>query len=145
MSHDTDHRFLFINEADGQLHEVVVDTASGSYKFEGVVSLVDWATPESEVVAAVRAESVFVGSGIFKSEDPPARARSIVRAVAGFNDAKELVDVSASLAEPMPGIDVAALEPNELLQTRGRGVASDHRFARRNGVPITVEFEIRHE
>ena len=65
------------------------------------------------------AESVFVGSGIFKSEDPAKRAAAVVKAVTHFRDAKVLVEVSRGLGEPMPGIDVASLEEKDLLQTRG--------------------------
>jgi hypothetical protein len=61
MSHETDHRFLFINEADGQLHEVSIDATFTNYKFEGVVSLNDWVDPASEVAVVVHSESVFVG------------------------------------------------------------------------------------
>jgi pyridoxal 5'-phosphate synthase pdxS subunit len=65
------------------------------------------------------AESVFVGSGIFKSEDPAKRAAAIVKAVTHYQDPKVLVEVSRGLGEPMPGIDVRQLEEKDLLQTRG--------------------------
>lgn len=65
------------------------------------------------------AETVFVGSGIFKSEDPAKRAVAIVKAVTHFRDPKVLVEVSRGLGEPMPGIDVATLDEKDLLQTRG--------------------------
>ncbi len=65
------------------------------------------------------AESVFVGSGIFKSEDPARRARAIVRSVTYYNDPKTLAEVSEDLGEAMPGLDVAKLPEEELLQTRG--------------------------
>jgi pyridoxal 5'-phosphate synthase pdxS subunit len=65
------------------------------------------------------AEAVFVGSGIFKSEDPAARARAIVLAVTHFADPKVLLEVSSELGEPMRGLDVAQLDEKELLQTRG--------------------------
>jgi pyridoxal 5'-phosphate synthase pdxS subunit len=65
------------------------------------------------------AESVFVGSGIFKSEDPAKRAAAIVKAVTHYQDPKVLVEVSRGLGEPMPGIDVRQLDEKDLLQTRG--------------------------
>jgi pyridoxal 5'-phosphate synthase pdxS subunit len=65
------------------------------------------------------AESVFVGSGIFKSEDPAKRAAAVVKAVTHYQDPKVLVEVSRGLGEPMPGIDVRQLEEKDLLQTRG--------------------------
>lgn len=65
------------------------------------------------------AETVFVGSGIFKSEDPATRAAAIVKAVTHYQDPKVLVEVSRGLGEPMPGLDVAAMEEKDLLQTRG--------------------------
>ncbi|HXV59481.1 MAG TPA: pyridoxal 5'-phosphate synthase lyase subunit PdxS [Vicinamibacteria bacterium] len=65
------------------------------------------------------AESVFVGSGIFKSEDPATRAAAIVKAVTHFRDPKVLVEVSRGLGEPMTGIDVATLDQKDLLSTRG--------------------------
>ncbi len=65
------------------------------------------------------AESVFVGSGIFKSEDPAKRAAAIVKAVTHYQDPKALVEASRGLGEPMAGIDVRQLEEKDLLQTRG--------------------------
>jgi len=50
-------------------------------------------------------DGVFVGSGIFKSGDPAARARAIVQAVTHYNDPKILAKVSSNLGEPMVGID----------------------------------------
>lgn len=65
------------------------------------------------------AETVFVGSGIFKSADPATRAAAIVKAVTHYEDPKMLVEVSRGLGEPMPGLDVASMDEKELLQTRG--------------------------
>jgi pyridoxal 5'-phosphate synthase pdxS subunit len=61
----------------------------------------------------------FVGSGIFKSEDPAPRARAIVEATTYFNDPDVLAKVSRGLGEPMRGIDIADLGEEGLLQTRG--------------------------
>lgn len=65
------------------------------------------------------AETVFVGSGIFKSEDPATRAKAIVKAVTHYEDPKVLVEVSRGLGEPMPGLDVATMDEKDLLSTRG--------------------------
>jgi pyridoxal 5'-phosphate synthase pdxS subunit len=78
------------------------------------------ATPaDAALMMQLGAESVFVGSGIFKSSDPAERARAIVKAVTYFNDPDMLARVSEGLGDPMRGIDVAKLDEKELLQTRG--------------------------
>ena len=78
------------------------------------------ATPaDAALMMQLGAESVFVGSGIFKSEDPAVRARAIVRAVTHFRDPAILAEVSESLGEAMPGIDTAKMPQDEMLQTRG--------------------------
>jgi pyridoxal 5'-phosphate synthase pdxS subunit len=61
----------------------------------------------------------FVGSGIFKAEDPAPRARAIVEATTYFNDPDMLAKVSRGLGEPMRGIDIGELGEEGLLQTRG--------------------------
>jgi len=61
------------------------------------------------------AESVFVGSGVFKSEDPEARARAMVKAVTHYKSPGTLVEISAELGEPMFGIQ----KPEVELATRG--------------------------
>ena len=58
-------------------------------------------------------------TGIYKSEDPAKRASAIVKAVTHYNEPKILAEVSKDLGEPMQGLDVAKLDPSELLQTRG--------------------------
>jgi len=78
------------------------------------------ATPaDAALVMQLGAEAVFVGSGIFKSEDPDARARAIVKATTYYNDPVKLLEACEGLGEPMRGLDVAKLEESELLQTRG--------------------------
>lgn len=78
------------------------------------------ATPaDAALVMQLGAEAVFVGSGIFKSEDPAARARAIVRAATHFRDPKVLLEVSEELGEPMRGIHAAAIPADQQLQTRG--------------------------
>jgi pyridoxal 5'-phosphate synthase pdxS subunit len=78
------------------------------------------ATPaDAALMMSLGAESVFVGSGIFKSSDPAARARAVVRATTHYKDAKIVAEVSKGLGEPMRGIDMAAVPEAERLQTRG--------------------------
>ena len=78
------------------------------------------ATPaDAGLMMQLRAESVFVGSGIFKSETPATMARAIVRSATHFNDPKALADVSRGLGKAMPGIETYQLPEEELLQTRG--------------------------
>ena len=78
------------------------------------------ATPaDAALVMQLGAEAVFVGSGIFKSSDPEARARAIVKAATYYNDAEKLLEASKELGMAMPGLDVSRLEEGELMQTRG--------------------------
>jgi pyridoxal 5'-phosphate synthase pdxS subunit len=78
------------------------------------------ATPaDAALVMQLGAEAVFVGSGIFKSSDPEARARAIVKATTYYNDPQKLLEASEELGMGMPGIDVATLDESQLLQTRG--------------------------
>ena len=69
------------------------------------------ATPaDASLVMQLGAESVFVGSGIFKSEDPAQRAQAIVEAATNFADADKLAKVSRGLGEAMPGLEIGNLE-----------------------------------
>jgi pyridoxal 5'-phosphate synthase pdxS subunit len=68
---------------------------------------------------ALGAESVFVGSGIFKSDDPAARARAIVRATTHWQDPGEVLAASRGLGAAMPGIALETLAPTERLAARG--------------------------
>jgi pyridoxal 5'-phosphate synthase pdxS subunit len=78
------------------------------------------ATPaDASLMMQLGAEAVFVGSGIFKSSDPPARARAIVLATTHYKDPAKLAEVSETLGEAMPGLDVSKMPESELLQTRG--------------------------
>ena len=78
------------------------------------------ATPaDAALVMQLGAEAVFVGSGIFKSEDPERRARAIVKAATYYNDPEKLLEASEELGEAMPGLDIAKLPEGELMQTRG--------------------------
>jgi pyridoxal 5'-phosphate synthase pdxS subunit len=78
------------------------------------------ATPaDAALVMQLGAEAVFVGSGIFKSNDPAARAVAIVQAAKNYNNPEKLLDASRALGDAMPGLDVAKMQESELLQTRG--------------------------
>ena len=78
------------------------------------------ATPaDAALVMQLGAEGVFVGSGIFKSEDPAPRARAIVEATTHFRDPDIVASVSEGLGAPMKGLSVKAMPAEELLATRG--------------------------
>jgi pyridoxal 5'-phosphate synthase pdxS subunit len=78
------------------------------------------ATPaDAAIMMQLGAESVFVGSGIFKSTDPEKRARAIVLATTHYNDPEVLARVSGGLGIPMKGLDIKEIDPKKLLQTRG--------------------------
>jgi len=78
------------------------------------------ATPaDAALVRRLGAEAVFVGSGIFKSSDPEARAKAIVKATTHFADARIVLEAHEELGEAMPGLDVRQMEEKDLLSTRG--------------------------
>jgi len=78
------------------------------------------ATPaDAAMMMQLGADGVFIGSGIFKSGDPNARARACVEATAYFQDADRIAKVSRGLGEAMVGIAIDSLGAGELLATRG--------------------------
>ncbi|MHB0914168.1 MAG: pyridoxal 5'-phosphate synthase lyase subunit PdxS [Thermoleophilia bacterium] len=78
------------------------------------------ATPaDAALMMQLGAEGVFVGSGIFKSEDPPSRAKAIVEATTHYNDAKLLAEISTGLKEAMPGLEISEIGEENLIQHRG--------------------------
>ena len=78
------------------------------------------ATPaDAALMMQLGAEGVFVGSGIFKSSDPPAMARAIVKATTHYRDPSVIAEVSKGLGIAMPGLDIKTISPQELLATRG--------------------------
>ncbi|OLC13075.1 MAG: pyridoxal biosynthesis lyase PdxS [Candidatus Rokubacteria bacterium 13_1_40CM_69_27] len=78
------------------------------------------ATPaDAALMMQLGAEAVFVGSGIFKSSDPPKRAKAIVQATTHYKDPDVLARVSEELGEAMVGLETSKLTKEELLQTRG--------------------------
>ena len=78
------------------------------------------ATPaDAALMMQLGAEAVFVGSGIFKSDDPAPRARAIVDAVANYENPAKLAEISCGLGQPMSGIAVGAMPENEKIAVRG--------------------------
>jgi pyridoxal 5'-phosphate synthase pdxS subunit len=78
------------------------------------------ATPaDAALMMALGVDGVFVGSGIFKSSDPPAYARAIVEATTFWNDADVVAKVSRGLGEAMPGLEIDKIPPGEKLAERG--------------------------
>jgi len=78
------------------------------------------ATPaDAALMMQLGADGVFVGSGIFKSSNPAARAKAIVAATTHFRDPKIIAEVSKKLGEAMPGLDIKQIPTEELLAPRG--------------------------
>jgi pyridoxal 5'-phosphate synthase pdxS subunit len=78
------------------------------------------ATPaDAALMMQLGCDGIFVGSGIFKSGDPEKRAKAIVAATTYYNDAGVLAEVSKDLGEPMVGIEISTIAPNERMQERG--------------------------
>jgi len=91
----------------------------------GVLPVVNFAaggvaTPaDAALMMQLGADGVFVGSGIFKSEDPAPRAAAIVKAVTHYSDPKIIAEVSKGLGEAMVGLEIKDIPESELLATRG--------------------------
>jgi len=78
------------------------------------------ATPaDAALMMQLGADGVFVGSGIFKSSNPSARAQAIVKATTHYKDPQIIAEVSKNLGEAMPGLDIKQIPPEELLAPRG--------------------------
>ena len=78
------------------------------------------ATPaDAALMMRMGADGVFVGSGIFKSEQPEVMAKAIVEAVNNFDNPKALAEISKGLGLPMKGLSVGQIPKEEILQTRG--------------------------
>lgn len=78
------------------------------------------ATPaDAALMMQLGAETVFVGSGIFKSEDPPQRAQAIVKATTHYQDPATLLEVCRGLQDAMPGLEISSLSPEQRFQDRG--------------------------
>lgn len=105
---------------NGTPYEMVVSVAQA-----GKLPVVNFAaggiaTPaDAALMMQLGSEGVFVGSGIFKSSDPRKRAAAIVKAVTYYNDPKVLAEVSEDIGEPMPGLEISQIAPEQLLAERG--------------------------
>jgi pyridoxal 5'-phosphate synthase pdxS subunit len=78
------------------------------------------ATPaDAALMMQLGADGVFVGSGIFKSSNPEARAQAIVKATTHYQDPQIIAEVSKNLGEAMPGLDIKQIPADELLAPRG--------------------------
>ena len=78
------------------------------------------ATPaDAALMMQLGADGVFVGSGIFKSEDPASMAKAIVQATTHFNDPKILAGVSKDLGQSMAGLEIRDIQKEDLIQNRG--------------------------
>ncbi len=78
------------------------------------------ATPaDAALVMQLGAEGVFVGSGIFKSDDPARRAKAIVEATTNYQNPKKLAEISRGLGEAMSGLEIGTIEDRELMAARG--------------------------
>ena len=78
------------------------------------------ATPaDAALMMQLGAQSLFVGSGIFKSDDPSNRAKAIVDATTYFTDASKLAEISTGLKSAMKGLDISEIPEDQMLQERG--------------------------
>jgi pyridoxal 5'-phosphate synthase pdxS subunit len=101
--------FDLVQEVAGSGRLPVVNFAAGGI-----------ATPsDAALMMQLGCDGVFVGSGIFKSDDPAPRARAIVEAVTFHDTPETIAKVSSGLGEAMVGIEMGTLDESELLQTRG--------------------------
>ena len=78
------------------------------------------ATPaDAALMMQLGADAVFVGSGIFKSDDPSKRAKAVVDATTFFNDPDKLLEISTDLKNAMKGLDISEIPEEQMLQKRG--------------------------
>lgn len=104
----------------GAPYELVVETAELGKLPVPNFSAGGIATPaDAALMMQLGAEAVFVGSGIFKSQDPAARAKAIVDATTYYDRPDVLVELSMNLGEAMPGLDVRQMDEKDKLSIRG--------------------------
>lgn len=78
------------------------------------------ATPaDAAIMMQLGSDGVFVGSGIFKSDNPKERAKAIVEAVSHYDEPDIIAKISKNLGEAMPGIEIGTIPPEQMLQERG--------------------------
>ena len=79
------------------------------------------ATPaDAALMMQLGCDGIFVGSGVFKSSNPAARAKAIVAATTHYNDPQILADISTDLGDAMPGLEIASIAPEHRMQDRDR-------------------------
>ncbi|MHC1681011.1 MAG: pyridoxal 5'-phosphate synthase lyase subunit PdxS [Methanomassiliicoccales archaeon] len=101
--------FYLVKEVAGMQRLPVINFAAGGI-----------ATPaDAALMMQLGSDGVFVGSGIFKSNDPEVRAKAIVEAVTHFDDPKVIAEVSRGLGEAMHGIEISTLSKEQRMQERG--------------------------
>ncbi|TYO97052.1 pyridoxal phosphate synthase yaaD subunit [Desulfallas thermosapovorans DSM 6562] len=104
----------------GAPYELLLDVANN-----GRLPVVNFAaggiaTPaDAALMMQLGCDGIFVGSGIFKSNDPQARAKAIVAATTHYNDPKILAEISRDLGEAMPGLEISTIAPGQRMQDRG--------------------------
>lgn len=104
----------------GAPYELLLDVANN-----GRLPVVNFAaggiaTPaDAALMMQLGCDGIFVGSGIFKSNDPQARAKAIVAATTHYNDPKILAEISRDLGEAMPGLEISTIAPEQRMQDRG--------------------------
>ncbi len=104
----------------GAPYELVVDVAETGKLPVVLFCAGGVATPaDAALVMQLGAEGVFVGSGIFKSDNPAGRAKAIVEATTHFREPSILAEVSRGLGEPMRGLELSAIPQEQLLAPRG--------------------------
>jgi pyridoxal 5'-phosphate synthase pdxS subunit len=109
VAREEEAQFYLVKETQKQGRLPVVNFAAG-----GV------ATPsDAALMMQLGADGVFVGSGIFKSENPEIVANAIAEATAHYEDAEVIAEVSRDLGKAMPGLEISQIPESERLQDRG--------------------------
>lgn len=120
LQHMASEELMAAAKEMGTPYELVVETAK-----LGRLPVVNFAaggiaTPaDAAMMMQLGLDGVFVGSGIFKSSDPPRRARAIVEAVTHYNDPAIIAEISRGLGEAMAGLEISEIPEAELLAQRG--------------------------
>ena len=120
LQHMAPEEWMAAAKEMGAPYELVVETAQ-----LGRLPVVNFAagglaTPaDAAMMMQLGLDGVFVGSGIFKSSDPPHRAKAIVEAVTHYNDPGIIAEISKGLGEAMPGLEISEIPDAELLAQRG--------------------------
>jgi pyridoxal 5'-phosphate synthase pdxS subunit len=126
----TDGMSRLVNSPDAELMALAKEMAAPfelvvEVKKKGKLPVVNFAAggvaspADAALMMQLGAEGVFVGSGIFKSENPEAMARAIVKATTHFKDPQVIAEVSKNLGKSMPGLEINKIPDEELLAPRG--------------------------